>query len=180
MNSFDMNKIAAAFLLAGLTVMVSMQVGKLLVHTPTVATAATPTESDSNTNNNTPNTASSEIEPVSQLLAKADIAAGEAVAKRCTSCHTFTKGGANKIGPNLWNIVNNKVGHMDGFAYSQALLGLNKNWGYEELNQFLFSPKGFAGNTKMSFAGIKKLQERVNLIAWLRLQSDNPPPLPAP
>ena len=178
MYSFEINKIAAAVLLGALTLMVSMQVGKMVIHEPASLEAAVQTDLvPTNAGDNT-DTGATVIDPVSALLATADIAAGEAISKRCTSCHSFTKAGPHKIGPNLWNIVGNKTGHIEGFSYSQGMLALNKNWGYEELNQFLYSPKGYVTGTKMTFAGLKKLQERANLIAWLRLQSDAPLALP--
>lgn len=176
MYSFEMNKIAAAILLAGLTWMVSLQIGKMVIHEPGSIEASVKTDPLNPTSEN--NSPGETIDPISSLLATADVTAGEAISKRCTSCHTFTKGGPNKIGPNLWNVVGNKTAHMDGFSYSQGVLALNKSWGYEELNQFLYSPKGYVAGTKMGFAGLKKLQERANLIAWLRLQSDAPLPLP--
>jgi cytochrome c len=116
--------------------------------------------------------------PIAPLLASADPAAGEKAAKACASCHSFEKGGAAKVGPNLWGVVGNKHGHMEGFAYSSAITGKEGNWDYEALNQFLANPKGYAPGTKMTFAGVKKDQERANIIAWLRNQSDSPPPLP--
>jgi len=176
MYSFEMNKIAAAVLLGALTLMVSMQVGKMVIHEPASLEASVQTDPIPTTAGD--NTGTTVIDPVSALLATADVAAGEAVSKRCTSCHSFTKGGPTKIGPNLWNIVGSKAAHIEGFSYSQGMLALNKNWGYEELNQFLYSPKGYVAGTKMAFAGLKKLQERANLIAWLRLQSDTPLALP--
>jgi cytochrome c len=115
---------------------------------------------------------------VAPLLATADIASGQKVAKKCTSCHTFEKGGKNKIGPNLWNTVGSKPAAADGFSYSSALKGLSVDWGYEELNKFLYKPKDYAKGTKMTFAGLKKTQDRANLIAYLRSLSDNPKPMP--
>ncbi|WP_114395670.1 c-type cytochrome [Oleisolibacter albus] len=118
-------------------------------------------------------------DPVTPLLAAADPAAGQKLSKACAACHSFEKGGAAKVGPNLWNVVNGPHAHMDGFAYSDAMKGLHdKTWDYEALNLFLANPKAAIPGTKMNFAGLKKAEERANLIAYLRSLSDSPAPLP--
>lgn len=116
---------------------------------------------------------------VSPLLATADAAAGKAKANMCISCHTFDKGGVKKIGPNLYNIVNRSIAQSEGFAYSDALKAQSgKKWTFENLDKWIFSPKGFALGTKMPFAGIKDAKDRANVIAWLNTLSDKPAPLP--
>ena len=118
-------------------------------------------------------------EPVSALLAAADPAKGQASAKACAACHSFDKGGANKVGPNLWGIVGAKHAHADGFAYSSAMAALgDKPWDYEALNAFFANPKAAIPGTKMNYAGMKKLEDRANLIAYLRTLSDSPVALP--
>ena len=61
------------------------------------------------------------IEPISALLMNASIEKGEKIYKKCGSCHNYEKGSGNKVGPNLWNIVNRSKASTDGFAYSDAL-----------------------------------------------------------
>jgi cytochrome c len=117
-------------------------------------------------------------DPVSALLAAADIQAGQNLTKACAACHSFDKGGANRVGPNLWGIVNAKHGHAEGFAYSDAIKNLPGVWDYENLNKFLAGPKAYAPGTKMNFAGLKKVEERAALIAYLRTLADSPAPLP--
>ena len=119
-------------------------------------------------------------EPVSDLLASADVVAGQKVAKKCVSCHTFEEGGANKVGPNLYNIVNRSLGSVDGFGYSGAMKAFaeGKSWTYEDLNGFLAKPKAFMKGTAMGFAGVKKVGDRANLIAYLRSLAATPAPLP--
>lgn len=115
------------------------------------------------------------------FMAAADPAEGEKSSKKCTSCHTFEKGGADKQGPNLWNIVGNSVAHSGSFNYSPGMLehkGKHK-WGYQELSEFLQNPKKYVTGTRMAFAGIKKPEERANLLAYLRTLSDSPVPVPA-
>jgi cytochrome c len=115
------------------------------------------------------------------IMAAADAAAGEAVFKKCTTCHTPEKGGANKVGPNLWGIVGKKVATTASFDYSKAMVSRgaeNISWSYEELYRYLYAPKKYVPGTKMAFAGIKKDVDRANLIAYLRTLSDKPNPLP--
>jgi cytochrome c len=123
-------------------------------------------------------------EPIAPLLASADPAAGEAVFKRCASCHTVEQGGANKTGPNLWEVVNRPVASQEGFNYSAAMTEFAQAgsvaWDYETLNQFLLAPKGLVPGTAMSFAGLKKPEDRAAVIAYLRTLSASPAPLPDP
>jgi cytochrome c len=114
------------------------------------------------------------------LLPAADLAAGEKVHKKCVQCHTFEKGGKNGIGPNLWDVVGQKHGHIDGFAYSNAIKSKEGPWTYDELYAFIKKPSAYAPGTKMAFAGIPKQEDRIALIAWMRAQSDSPQPIPAP
>ncbi|MDE0780880.1 MAG: cytochrome c family protein [Alphaproteobacteria bacterium] len=118
------------------------------------------------------------IEPITPLLASADLAAGEKYFKRCATCHSLEKGAPNKIGPNLYNIVGNQVGIASGFAYSDALKAMGGQWGFGQLNAFLTKPKDLVPGTKMNFVGIKKAQDRANLIAFLRQRADSPLPIP--
>ncbi len=115
---------------------------------------------------------------IGPLLASASASAGKKTAKKCTACHGFKKGGAKKIGPPLWNVVDAKRARTPGFAYSKAMAKAGGNWGYEELDAFLANPKKSIPGTKMIFAGVKKASDRANIIAYLRSLSDNPAPLP--
>jgi cytochrome c len=119
------------------------------------------------------------LESVAMLLASADPAAGQKASKRCATCHTFTDGGANKIGPNLWGIVGKDKGSVSGFDYSDDLEEMAGNWSYDDLNAFLAKPKEYLPGTKMNFAGIKSVEDRAAIIAYMRQQSASPAPLPA-
>ena len=108
------------------------------------------------------------------LLASADVAKGEAIGKACAACHSFDKGGATKVGPNLWNVVNGPKAHIKDFKYSDGLAGMGGNWDYESLNHFLYKPAKYITGTKMNYGGLKKVEDRAHVIAWLRTLSDAP------
>jgi cytochrome c len=114
------------------------------------------------------------------VLASADAAKGKEISSRCLQCHTLEKGGANKIGPNIFGVVEHQKAMHEGFAYSAALKTRGGNWNYDELFTFLRSPGANMPGTKMSFAGIRNAQDRINLIAFLRSNADTPAAIPAP
>lgn len=178
MNSFELNKVIGAVLLGGFVLLLSSIIaGKLVVphKSESPAMAVAPGETGGQA---AAPAAEAKLESVIPLLATADLKAGEATFKKCGACHTIEKGGPNKIGPNLWGVVGGPHAHMPSFAYSDALKGKPGTWDYDNLNAWLFSPKAYAPGTKMSFAGLKKTQERADVIAWLRIQADSPIPLP--
>lgn len=117
-------------------------------------------------------------EPILDLIATADIARGEKLSKACAACHSFDKGGPNKVGPNLYGVVGGPKAHMGDFAYSSGLASMGGAWGYADLNKFLWKPKAYISGTKMNYNGIKKPEDRAAMIAWLRTLSGNPDPLP--
>lgn len=119
-------------------------------------------------------------QPIAALLAQADPAKGQSATKPCQACHNFDKGGANKVGPNLWGVVGRQIASHEGFAYSDALKAhASDTWTFDNLNVFISAPKSFAAGTKMTYAGMKKDATRADIIAYLRTLSDNPLPLPA-
>jgi cytochrome c len=112
------------------------------------------------------------------LLASSDAAKGENAAKKCAACHTFNKGGPNRVGPNLWGLINRPKASEAGFNYSAAMKSKGGEWTYEDLNKFLANPKGFVQGTNMQFAGLTRSSERADVINYLHTLADNPGPLP--
>jgi cytochrome c len=118
-------------------------------------------------------------EPIEKLLQTASVEKGANAAKKCAACHTFEKGGPNRVGPNLYGILNEeKASPARKFNFSAALKAKGGTWTYEDLSKFIASPKGFVPGTAMGFAGIQKDSERADVIAYLRSLSENPAPLP--
>ena len=111
------------------------------------------------------------------LFASASIAEGEKIFKKCAACHTIAKEGANKIGPALWGVLGRKVGTTPDYKYSKAMSEYGKSWSFEEMNGFLRKPKEWVKGTKMSFAGLKKENERAAIILYINNNSDNPLPI---
>jgi cytochrome c len=117
--------------------------------------------------------------PLPERLAKASIDKGKSTAKQCEACHTLAKGGPNRVGPNLWDVVGNERGKgRNGFNFSSAMKAKGGDWTYEELDKFLTDPRGYINGTAMTFAGIKNPQQRADVIDYLHTLSDNPKPLP--
>ena len=119
------------------------------------------------------------ITPILALIANADIDAGQKLSKKCAACHSFNAGGANKVGPNLWNIVNRDMGKVENYKYSKALSSFGVKWDYSSLSQFLFKPKKYINGTKMNYTGLKKDKDRANIILWLRSLTETPAELPS-
>ena len=117
-------------------------------------------------------------ETVLALLASADAGDGKKIFKKCKACHTVDKGGARKVGPNLWDVVGRAKAGAQGYKFSGALAGLGGTWTFEDLDAFLAKPKAFAPGTKMKFNGVRKAADRAAVIEYLRSLSDSPKPLP--
>lgn len=100
------------------------------------------------------------------LYAVADLEKGERVFRKCSACHSLAAG-EQGTGPTLYNIVDRAVSAEPGFPYSGSLIAVAPTWSVDNLDAFLANPKGFAPGTAMGFAGLKKIEDRANLIAYL-------------
>ena len=177
MDALRINKIAAALLSGVLLIMVFGKIGNILVDPKTDMSNAYPIEVPEKNQIKSKVVEEVVIEPILALLATANLESGQKISKKCVACHGFDAGGPNKVGPNLYNIVNKDQGKAD-YAYSKVLASLSGKWSYEELNKFLYKPKLYSKGTKMNYAGLSKTKDRANLIAWLRTKSDSPVSLP--
>ena len=116
---------------------------------------------------------------VISLLATASAEKGKQTARQCQACHTFEKGGPNRVGPNLWGIVGDNRGEgRGGFNFSAAMKAKGGKWTFDELNKFLTDPRSYIPGTAMTFAGLSRESQRADVIAFLDTQTDHPVPLP--
>ena len=175
MDSFEINKIVAAILVVVLMVIGIDKLSDVIFHvdkpeTPGYVVEVKQVSTASSTTEN-------KIDIIA-LMAMGDIASGKKLFKKCISCHSIVKGGKNKIGPALYNVVGRKVGGVADYKYSKALAAYEKEWTFEELNGFLTKPAKWIKGTKMAYAGLKKEEDRASIIKYLNQNSDSPLPLP--
>lgn len=178
MNMFEFNKIAGALLFSALVVLGVANLADMIYETDPANPSAYVVEGVTTDHGATTAPSSETAAPAASLatlLANADPAAGEKVAKKCVSCHTFDQGGANKIGPHLYGVVGRPLAHVADFGYSQAMREKGGAWTFEALFAYLAKPSDYVPGTAMSFAGVSKDTQRADLIAYLNTLGSNLP-----
>jgi len=179
MDSFEINKIIAAVLLVALLVIGIGKVSNILfyVEKPKTPGYAVEVEQASGSSITTTEVVEKVVD-IAALMALGDVASGEKIFKKCAACHSINKGGKHKIGPALYDVVGRKVGGVEDYKYSKALIAYEKEWTFEELNGFLIKPAKHIKGTKMAYAGLRKEADRASVIKYLNANSDSPLPLP--
>jgi len=143
----------------------------IAVLTVTLVACGGPEESAAPADAGAPPPAAAEPEPapdMDALLASADLKRGETLYFQCRACHTMNDGGPNKVGPNLWGMFGRKAGQAAGFAYSDAVTNSDIVWTAETVSAWLEQPADYLPGNMMVFVGVKKPQDRANLIAFLQ------------
>jgi len=179
MDSFELNKIIAAILMVALLVIGLSKIADGVFHVNKPKIPGYQVEVESQLVSDT-SQAAEVIEKIdiAAVMALGDITSGEKIFKKCAACHSINKGGKNKIGPALYNVVGRAVGGVDDYKYSKTLASYGKNWTFEELNGFLKKPSAYLKGTKMSYAGLRKEADRASIIKYLNQNNDSPKPLP--
>ena len=179
MDSFELNKIIGAILATCLVLLVTSFAAHAIFTPKPLEKPGFEIAVKEDASHGGAKEAAAPSEPIEKLLQTASAEKGASAAKKCAACHTFEKAGPNRVGPNLYGVLNEPKGQgRGGFNFSAALKGKGGTWTYDDLNKFIANPKGFVPGTAMGFAGIQKDSERADVIAYLRTLSDNPAPLP--
>jgi cytochrome c len=170
MSSFEWNKIIASVLTAMIVAMAAGILSSQIVRPKHLERAVyLPPGAEGGAPHGAAPAQTAAIEPIEPAMAKADPAKGQALSKPCLQCHTFDKGGANKIGPNLFGIMAENIAAVPKYQFSPALAAhKSEKWDPDKLNIWLLRPQEFAKGTKMSFPGIPKVQDRADVVAYLQ------------
>ena len=179
MDSFELNKIIAAILMVALLVIGLGKIADSVFHVNKPKNPGYQVEVENQlTSGISEAPEKDEKIDIAAIMALGDVANGEKIFKKCAACHSINKGGKNKIGPALYNVVGRTVGGINDYKYSKALASYGKEWTFEELNGFLLKPATYIKGTKMSYAGLRKEKDRASVIKYLNQNSDSPKPLP--
>ncbi|MEQ9143121.1 MAG: cytochrome c family protein [Parvibaculaceae bacterium] len=177
MDSYELNKIAGALLASLLLILGVQNLASVFYATEEADPMAYPVEiaEEGGEADDGAEVVEHEGPSLAALLTGADPAKGEKVARKCAACHTFEEGGANKVGPNLYGIVGRQMASVSGFNYSDALSGMGGTWDFEALNAFLEKPKDYVPGTAMAFAGLRKENDRADIIVYMNSLGSNLP-----
>ena len=176
MDSFEINKIIAAILVTILLVIGIGKVSDIIFETQKPSVEGYKVEIIESSSSDT-SKSENQID-ISSLLALGDIDHGKKVFKKCAACHSVVKGGGNKIGPKLYNVVGRPIASISDYKYSKALSSYGKEWSFEELNGFLIKPSTWIKGNKMGFAGLKNEKDRASVILYMNENGDSPKVLP--
>jgi cytochrome c len=169
MKNLRGNKIMAAILVALLLGLVASLIASMLVRPKMLAKNVYVVNVPAQVGGNA---ASEPVqENIKDFMAKADIEAGKNVARKCQQCHDLTKDGKNRIGPVLWNIVGMPKHQRTDYPYSTAAMCEKGVWTVEDLDAYLTKPSAYTPGTRMSFVGLNKIEDRANVIAYLKTLS---------
>ena len=180
MDSFEINKIIAAILMVALLIIGLSKISDAIFYVEKPETPGYSVEVEQAISTSTTATEQKieKLVDIAALMSMGDAVSGEKIFKKCAACHSIVKGGKNKIGPALYNVVGRQVGVVGDYKYSKALINYKKEWTFEELNGYLIKPAKWIKGTKMAFAGLRKEKDRASVIKYLNQNSDNPLPLP--
>jgi cytochrome c len=177
MNSFELNKILGA-VLATCLILLSLNIGAGALFAPAKPAKPGYDIAVKETGGEKASGPAVAEEPMEAMLASASVEKGQSTAKQCQACHTFEKGGPNRVGPNLYGIVGRARASEAGFNYSAAMKAKGGSWTFGELYSFLANPRGAIPGTNMTFAGLARGQQRADVIDFLNTLSDSPQPMP--
>lgn len=173
MDSYEFNKVAAAVLVGVLLIMFVNLSAESLYHVSDPAKKAYIVEGlEEGGSGATASAGAAVAAPVgptvAELMPMADASKGARVFRKCQACHSAKAADGNKTGPNLAGIVGRAIATVDGFKYSNAMAGLGGDWTIDMLDKYFTKPaKAIPGN-KMTFAGLRKVTDRANVIAYLQ------------
>lgn len=177
MSGFELNKIAGSILLASLIAMISGTVVNILYKPNLLPEERGYKVQVHNAHNaDSPSTDTTSIPDIPALMKSANIANGESLVKKCTSCHSLEKNGPNRVGPHLWNVITRDKASVPDYKYSAALTAKGGAWDYKSLFMMIHKPSRFVPGTKMSFAGLSNPQDAADVIEYLRVKAHDAPP----
>ncbi len=177
MNSFELNKVLGA-LLGTCLVLLALNITAGAIFSPEKPAKPGYAIAVTEHGAGAPEAAKEPEQPIETLLASSSAEKGQATAKQCGACHTFEKGGPNRVGPNLYGIVGRQRASEAGFNYSAAMKAKGGTWTFQELDKFLANPRGYVPGTNMTFAGLSRGGQRADVINYLHTLADNPQALP--